>query len=117
MRSTQQFSITLPLYMAEAVEGKIKSGGYAPVNEVMRDRVRALLERDTAVEKWLREKSSPVIANISPIPRRGFRRRRFSVASRPAARRAGSGDFVRVVFTPRAERHLDALHDFIARQR
>jgi putative addiction module CopG family antidote len=55
MRTTQQFSITLPLDMAEAVEGKIKSGGYASVSEVMRDGVRALMERDAAVERWLRE--------------------------------------------------------------
>ena len=55
MRTTQQFSITLPLDMAEAVEGKIKSGNYASVSEVMRDGVRALLERDAAVERWLRE--------------------------------------------------------------
>jgi antitoxin ParD1/3/4 len=55
MRTTQQFSITLPLDMAEAVEGKIKSGGYASVSEVVRDGVRALLERDAAVERWLRE--------------------------------------------------------------
>ena len=55
MRTTQQFSITLPLDMAEAVEDKIKSGNYASVSEVMRDGVRALLERDAAVERWLRE--------------------------------------------------------------
>jgi putative addiction module CopG family antidote len=55
MRSTQQFSITLPIEMAEVVEGKIKSGAYASVSEVMRDGVRALLERDAAVERWLRE--------------------------------------------------------------
>jgi antitoxin ParD1/3/4 len=55
MRTTQQFSITLPLDMAEAVEGKIKSGVYASVSEVMRDGVRALLERDAAVERWLRD--------------------------------------------------------------
>ncbi len=55
MRTTQQFSITLPLDMAEAVEGKIKSGGYASVSEVVRDGVRALLERDAAVDRWLRE--------------------------------------------------------------
>jgi putative addiction module CopG family antidote len=41
--------------MAEAVEGKIKSGVYASVSEVLRDGVRALLERDAAVERWLRE--------------------------------------------------------------
>jgi antitoxin ParD1/3/4 len=55
MRTTQQFSFTLPLDMAEVVEGKIKSGAYASVSEVMRDGVRALLERDAAVERWLRE--------------------------------------------------------------
>jgi antitoxin ParD1/3/4 len=55
MRTTQQFSITLPLDMAEVVEGKIKSGAYASVSEVMRDGVRALLERDAAIERWLRE--------------------------------------------------------------
>jgi putative addiction module CopG family antidote len=55
MRTTQQFSITLPLDMAEMVEGKIKSGRYASVSEVVRDGVRALMERDAAVERWLRE--------------------------------------------------------------
>jgi putative addiction module CopG family antidote len=55
MRTTQQFSITLPHDMAEIVEGKIKSGAYASVSEVLRDGVRALLERDAAVERWLRE--------------------------------------------------------------
>jgi antitoxin ParD1/3/4 len=55
MRTTQQFSITLPLDMAEVIEGKIKSGAYASVSEVVRDGVRALLERDAAVEQWLRD--------------------------------------------------------------
>jgi putative addiction module CopG family antidote len=41
MRTTQQFSITLPHDMAEVVEGKIKSGAYATVSEVVRDGVRA----------------------------------------------------------------------------
>jgi putative addiction module CopG family antidote len=55
MRTTQQFSITLPHDMAEAVEDKVRSGHYASVSEVVRDGVRALLERDAAVERWLRE--------------------------------------------------------------
>jgi len=55
MRTTQQFSITLPLDMAEAVAGKIKSGAYASVSEVVREGVRALMDRDAAVERWLRE--------------------------------------------------------------
>jgi antitoxin ParD1/3/4 len=55
MRTTQQFSITLPFEMADAIEQKIKSGAYASVSEVMRDGVRALFEREAAVERWLRE--------------------------------------------------------------
>ena len=55
MRTTQQFSISLPLDMAVAVESKVRSGSYASVSEVLRDGVRTLLERDTAVEQWLRE--------------------------------------------------------------
>ena len=55
MRTTQQFSITLPNEMAEIVERKIASGAYASVSEVIRDGVRALMERDAAVEHWLRE--------------------------------------------------------------
>jgi antitoxin ParD1/3/4 len=55
MTAAQQFNITLPLDIAEAVEEKIKSGAYSSASEVMRDGVRALLERDAAVERWLRE--------------------------------------------------------------
>jgi antitoxin ParD1/3/4 len=59
MRATQHFSITLPNDMAEAVERKIKSGAYASVSEVVRDGVQTLLERDAAVERWLREEVVP----------------------------------------------------------
>jgi putative addiction module CopG family antidote len=59
MRTTQQFSITLPHDMAEMVEKKIQSGAYASVSEVMRDGMRALMERDAAVETWLREQVVP----------------------------------------------------------
>jgi antitoxin ParD1/3/4 len=59
MRTTKQFSITLPNDMAAAVEAKINSGAYASVSEVMRDGMRALMERDAAVEKWLRDEVIP----------------------------------------------------------
>ncbi len=55
MRSKQQFSITLPREMAEQIDRKIESGDYATVSEVVREGIRALLERDAAVERWLRE--------------------------------------------------------------
>jgi putative addiction module CopG family antidote len=55
MRTTRQFSITPPVDIAEIVEEKIRTGGYASVSEVVRDGVRALIDRDAAVECWLRE--------------------------------------------------------------
>jgi len=54
MRSTQQFSITLPHEMADAVRAKVAAGEYATESEVIRDGLRALLARDSAVENWLR---------------------------------------------------------------
>jgi putative addiction module CopG family antidote len=54
MRTTQQFSVTLPRKIAKLVEQKVKSGAYASVSEVMREGVRALAEQDAAVEHWLR---------------------------------------------------------------
>ena len=54
MRSTQQFSVTLPNEMAQMVKSKVSSGEYASDSEVIRDGLRALQARDKAVENWLR---------------------------------------------------------------
>ncbi len=54
MRSTQQFSITLPNDMADAVKAKVAAGHYATESEVIREGLRALLARDQAMESWLR---------------------------------------------------------------
>src|SRR5262249_20209246 len=54
MRATRALSITLPLDMAKMVKSKVASGAYATESEVIRDGLRALQEREAAVEKWLR---------------------------------------------------------------
>jgi antitoxin ParD1/3/4 len=54
MRSTRQMSITLPLAMADSVQSRVASGRYASESEVIREGLRALDERDEAVEHWLR---------------------------------------------------------------
>jgi antitoxin ParD1/3/4 len=54
MRTTKQLSITLPNEMAAFVREKVASGAYASDSEVIRDGLRALSERDRAVERWLR---------------------------------------------------------------
>jgi antitoxin ParD1/3/4 len=86
MRTTQQFSITLPLDMAEVIEAKIKSGAYASVSEVMRDGVRALIERDAAVERWLREEVVAGHQEYTADPSKGVPA--GSVLERAKARRA-----------------------------
>ena len=55
MRTTQQLSITLPTEMAEMVNAKVQAGDYASSSEVIRAGLRALTERDDAVEMWLRD--------------------------------------------------------------
>ncbi len=64
MRATQQFSITLPLEMAEAVKAKVAAGEYASESEVIRDGLRVLLARDRVMETWLREQVAPVFHAI-----------------------------------------------------
>ncbi len=58
MRSTQQFSITLPNEMAGLVKSMVASGTYATESEVFRDGLRALTARDRAMDRWLHEQSS-----------------------------------------------------------
>ena len=59
MRSTQQFSVTLPNEMAQMVKAKVSSGEYASESEVMRDGLRALQMRDKIVENWLLQVAVP----------------------------------------------------------
>lgn len=53
MRTTQEFSITLPNEMANVVKAKVQAGEYATESEVIRDGLRALMARDKAVKNWL----------------------------------------------------------------
>ena len=55
MRTTRQLSVTLPNDMADRVRAKVASGEYASESEVIRDGLRALQERDRAIEHWLRQ--------------------------------------------------------------
>ena len=70
MRSTQQFSITLPNEMADAVKAKVAAGEYATESEVIRDGLRTLLARDRAVENWLQEQVGPAYDALKKDPSR-----------------------------------------------
>ena len=71
MRSTQQFSVTLPNEMAKMVKTKVSSGEYASESEVIRDGLRALQARDRAVENWLQQDVVPALDALKADPSRG----------------------------------------------
>ena len=68
MRTTQQFSITLPNDMAVAVKAKVSDGEYATESEVIRDGLRVLLARDRAVENWLALQVGPAYDALKADP-------------------------------------------------
>lgn len=70
MRTTQQFSITLPNEMANAVKLKVEAGEYASESEVIRDGLRALMARDRAVDNWLQQQVGPSFDAIKADPSR-----------------------------------------------
>lgn len=70
MRSTQQFSITLPDEIAELVKAKVAAGEYATESDVIREGLDTLLARDRALEHWLREEAGPAYDALNADPSR-----------------------------------------------
>lgn len=71
MRSTQQFSVTLPNEMAQMVKTKVSSGEYASESEVIRDGLRALQARDKALDTWLRTEVAAAYDELKEDPSKG----------------------------------------------
>jgi len=55
MPSPEKRTFSLPTEQADYIDTLVTSGTYASGSEVVRAGLRALQERDAAVEKWLRE--------------------------------------------------------------
>ena len=70
MRTTQQFSITLPNELANLVKAKVAGGEYATDSEVIRDGLRAMLARDRAVANWLIQEVGPAYDALKADPSR-----------------------------------------------
>ena len=70
MRTTQQMSITLPNEMADAIRTKVRAGEYATESEVIREGLRALLNRDRAIESWLQSQGVEADDAIKSDPSR-----------------------------------------------
>ncbi|MBZ8133643.1 type II toxin-antitoxin system ParD family antitoxin [Afifella sp. IM 167] len=66
MPGIQKRTISLRAEHAAWVDELVARGDYSSVSEVVREGLRALRQRNEAVEKWLREEVAPAVANESP---------------------------------------------------
>lgn len=64
-------TISLPFEHATFIDAKVASGAYASASEVVRAGLRALQERDEAVERWLRDEVAPTYDKMRADPKRG----------------------------------------------
>ena len=60
MAASEKRSFSLPAEQSAYIDSLVASGTYATGSEVIRAGIRALQERDLAVERWLREDVVPV---------------------------------------------------------
>ncbi len=72
MPSPDKRTISLPTEQASYIDALVASGAYATASEVVRAGLRALQERDAAVERWLRDEVMPVAAAMQADPDRGI---------------------------------------------
>ena len=72
MAASHKRTISLPGEQAKYIDELVASGAYASGSEVIRAGLRALQERDTAVERWLRDEVVPVAAAMRADPGRAI---------------------------------------------
>ena len=72
MAAAEKRTFSLPSEQAHYIDRLVSSGTYASGSEVIRAGLRALQERDAAVERWLREEVVPVAAAMQADPSRAI---------------------------------------------
>lgn len=55
MAATEKRTFSLPAEQAAFIDAQVRAGSFASASEVVRAGLRALQERDAAMERWLRE--------------------------------------------------------------
>ena len=68
MEDGRKFQVTLPPDLADAVERKVASGEFNSAEDVLREGVQVLFERDEPVERWLRDVVLPAHAEYLADP-------------------------------------------------
>jgi len=59
MPATEKRTFSLPAAQSAFIDAQVASGAFATASEVVRAGLRALQERDAAVERWLRDEVAP----------------------------------------------------------
>lgn len=72
MSTIEKRTVSLPQEHAAYIDRLVTSGSFASASEVVRAGLRALQERDQAVERWLREEVAPSYDAMKADPARGF---------------------------------------------
>ncbi len=72
MPVVEKRTISLPSVQARYIDALVETGTYASASEVVRAGLRALQERDAAIEHWLREAVAPVYDAMQADPGRGI---------------------------------------------
>ena len=70
MSNIEKRTVSLPEEHAAFIDQMVASGAYASGSEVVRAGLRALRERDAAVDRWLREEVAPVYDAMQNNPKR-----------------------------------------------
>ncbi len=65
-------TVSLPEEHAAYIDRMVDSGAFASASEVVRAGLRALQEREKAVDRWLREEVAPVYDAMQADPDRGI---------------------------------------------
>ena len=68
MPSVEKRTFSLPAAQTDYIDELVNSGAYASGSEVVRAGLRALQERDQAVERWLREDVARVYDSLKADP-------------------------------------------------
>ena len=71
MPAVEKRTVSLPPAQASYIDSLVETGAFASASEVVRAGLRALQERDAAIERWLREEVVPVYDAMQADPGRG----------------------------------------------
>lgn len=70
MPGVEKRTFSLPEEQARFIDAKVATGEYASASEVVREGLRALKERDAAIEAWLRNAVAPTYDEMKAHPER-----------------------------------------------